>query len=671
MNIQQRSNALFKLKTYTGPNPYLQMLKNEVSASNNPSVLTDFHVSYIEHSFSYIPREINKITSLIEWYAVKKKSDWGCEFIPTKIKIYTVIGETDDYYHCFVQYRQSIPPKLEFILKRALLVDVTFEDYTLRHVDFDRYDRLSTSIDSNRMLRPHQKDAVQFLLTRKKCILADSMGLGKTTSMAVAAIEGNFDSIIIICPASIKTTWRDELKWYVNERDITIIESFTSKNKGELEKFLGYAPGKSNKKRDELIAEANEKTKWVDNRFVIINYDILDDVYKLPKTRSKKNIGDAEKNSPILQYILNKKSLIIIDEAHRLSNHTSTRYKIISDLIKKGNPHSIYLSSGTPITNNPENLYCVLKLINHPVVGDWNYYMERYCNLQKIPAKGERERLTKSFLSTKRKSSWNELTYDEREALKEYVMKYSKKINLTNGASNLGELESVISNVYLRRIKEELDSSLQKVIHEIRYELSADEYTEYNRLWEEYEEEKKKEDPDKELNKTLLEGAIYRQYLSNIMVPKTIKLVDELVEKGEKVVIACCFDEELYTLRDYYGESCVIYNGKMNAKQKDSAVERFMKNDDCKVFIGNILAAGVGITLISSCHLVFNDIDYVPGNNFQMQDRICRLGQKRVCHIYYQMFNNTQYEKIWDIVMRKAFTIDQIIKTENEKNERA
>ena len=47
-------------------------------------------------------------------------------------------------------------------------------------VDFDRYDRLS---NFKRVLYPHQKDAVKFLLTRKKCILADGQGVGKTTLM--------------------------------------------------------------------------------------------------------------------------------------------------------------------------------------------------------------------------------------------------------------------------------------------------------------------------------------------------------------------------------------------------------------------------------------------------------------------------------------------------------
>ena len=55
------------------------------------------------------------------------------------------------------------------------------------------------------------------------------------------------------------------------------------------------------------------------------------------------------------------------------------------------------------------------------------------------------------------------------------------------------------------------------------------------------------------------------------MVPHTIELAEELLEEGRKVVIGCCYDEELYSLKEYFGDRCVVYNGKMNSKQKDAA----------------------------------------------------------------------------------------------------
>jgi SWI/SNF-related matrix-associated actin-dependent regulator 1 of chromatin subfamily A len=272
-----------------------------------------------------------------------------------------------------------------FLPKKATLGNFLIEDYHNVQVDFNRYNLLSSSKDPNRKIKEHQKEAVQFLLSRKKCVLADDMGVGKSLELSVASIEGNFDSVLIICPASLKTNWKKELMWYTPERDITIIDSPIRMTKPELEKYLGYKEGRSGLTVKELQEEAKDKGKWEDNRFVIVNFDILEEFYKIPTTRSKENLQKALEESPMLQYILNKKSLIIIDEAHRLSNDTSIRYKIIDNLIKRGKPDSVYLATGTPITNNPQNFYCLLKLINDPITDDWQYYMDRYCGAMKIP----------------------------------------------------------------------------------------------------------------------------------------------------------------------------------------------------------------------------------------------------------------------------------------------
>ena len=389
-SIKDTDLALKILNEYNGVNPYILILKRDFFVTKLKKELNDFEIEYIIKNHNKQPISINKITKLADWYGLKKKEEWNTDFIPEKIKVITLYGETKTHYHCQVQYRQSVNPVGCFLPKKAVLKNFLLEDYHNLYVDFDRYDKLSMSKNPNRKLKPHQKEAVQFLLSRKKCVLADDQGYGKTTELIVAAIEGNFDSIVVICPASIKSTWKDELLWYIPERDITIVEGIQGKNKSDLEKYLGYTVGKSGKKVTELQAEAKERGKWVDNRFMIVNYDILDEFYQIPKGRSIKSIEDAYNNSPLLQYIKNKKTLIIVDEAHKLSNNGSIRYKVIKDLIKRGNPDSIYAATGTPITNNPKNFFYVLDLLEDPITDDYQYYLDRYCAAFKVPAKGEK-----------------------------------------------------------------------------------------------------------------------------------------------------------------------------------------------------------------------------------------------------------------------------------------
>jgi SNF2 family DNA or RNA helicase len=190
---------------------------------------------------------------------------------------------------------------------------------------------------------------------------------------------------------------------------------------------------------------------------------------------------------------------------------------------------------------------------------------------------------------------------------------------------------------------------------------------EYDKLWEEYETAQLEADPTKEINKDLLEGAIYRRYCSIQMVPNTIKLAEKLISEGKKVIIATCYDDEINMLKEYFGERAVMYNGKMNAKQKDIAQKTFTENPDVMVFLGNIQAAGVGITLIVSNALMFNSFSYTDAENKQMEDRIYRIGQIKDVDIYYQMFRKTRCEDVWNICLRKEAIANAVIKKEDEK----
>lgn len=668
VSIKKTNKAYDILKNYDGENPYMLLLKKRVYAEKDSSAMTEFAINFIVANEDFEPMAINKIIKVADWWAEKKQADWGTDFLPNRIKILSYLGCTDTIYVCYIQYRRSVSNCLCFIPKKAVLTNFFVKDYKKMEVDFDRYDRLS---NFKRVLYPHQKDAVKFLLTRKKCILADDMGLGKTTSASVAAIEGNFDSVLIVCPASLKSNWKRELSFYIPEREISVIDGFSDKTKGELEEFLGYAPGKSGKKKDELLEEAKTAGKWKFNRFVILNYDIVDEFYKIPKGRSFAAWEETFEKSPMLQYINNRKTLIIIDEAHRLSNSKSNRYKVLKSLIRKGNPDSIYLMTGTPLTNDPTNLFCVLSLLDDPISDDYKYYMERYCGAYEMvhpKDKEKRKGIVDRYFTKKGISSWRQLTEQEKQELQDEISKKCKMIFVPDAkkVENLDELKDRISHIYIRRTKDDLVLP-EKRVHEVFYNLTPEQRIEYERLWDEYEAEQEAAGEDKELNKSLLEGGIYRRYLSNQMVPYTEKLADEIIAKGEKVVIACCYDDEIYALKDYYGDSAVLYNGKCTLKQKDAAVEAFMGDENVKVFLGNIMSAGVGITLISAHNLIFNNFSWVYSDNSQFEDRIHRIGQPKDCEIYYQCFKETQYEHMWNVVLRKKMISDKVIVVENNK----
>ena len=88
------------------------------------------------------------------------------------------------------------------------------------------------------------------------------------------------------------------------------------------------------------------------------------------------------------------------------------------------------------------------------------------------------------------------------------------------------------------------------------------------------------------------------------------------------------------------------------------------------MFIGNIISAGVGITLTSGNHVVFNSFDWVPGNNEQAEDRAHRISQKNNVTVYYQLFDKTISTAMWNTVQNKKEVID-IIMGEKQIDEEA
>lgn len=453
-----------------------------------------------------------------------------------------------------------------------------------------------------------------------------------TTQSIVAALAGGYKKILIITTASLKTGWKKDLVLYEKEDNICIV------NGNE------WTPGK---------------------KFTIINYDIIDNFYKIPeqivyetetiydnygnvvevlrhpkmvtdkkgnlvpkkeKSRKKADIQKCLAASPLF---LEDYDCVIIDEAQKLSNKTSIRYKVIQDFLVKANPKGIFLLTGTPLTNNPMNLYNILRLIDAEVTWDYKYYVERYCG---------------------------GIEHTKRDGHKYWTF---------DGDKHLDELRDKIKNVYIRRLASETGEMVKKEVTRKYYNLTASEKEEYDRLWEDYQSAQEESNED---YRTLIEGGLVRQFLAKTMTKHTIELVDEMVEDGEKVVIITCFNDEMDILKKHFGKQCVTFNGSMTSKQKDKAQDSFNNDPNIKVFIGQIIATSVGLNLPIARKLVFNSYDWVAANNIQCESRIHRLTQTQDVECIYQLFNDSISQEMFDKVIYKQIISDQIIKSENQKN---
>lgn len=183
MSVKSEKAALDILKTYSGMNPLILRMKRDIIGYQKVSLLNDFVIDYILTNKDKEPQLINKTLPIADWYGKSLQEKYEIEFAPAKIKIISYLGDAKSSYHIVGIYRKNMNPMEFFIPKKALLGNFLVKDYHNIDVDFDRYDQLSMTKDPNRRLKPHQKEAVQFLLSRKKCILADDMGVGKMESV--------------------------------------------------------------------------------------------------------------------------------------------------------------------------------------------------------------------------------------------------------------------------------------------------------------------------------------------------------------------------------------------------------------------------------------------------------------------------------------------------------
>jgi len=358
---------------------------------------------------------------------------------------------------------------------------------------------------------------------------------------------------------------------------------------------------------DKSVYIAEGKNFSTDADFVIINYDII------------KNFHDTKKKGES-QILDANFDLVVVDEAHYIKNATAQRTKLINDLVKKVD--RLWLLTGTPMTSRPIDYFNLLSLIESPVAKNWMAYAIRYCQGYQFNVGGRKV--------------WN-------------VM----------GASNLEELRDRTAGLTLRRLKENVLDLPDKIITPVYLRLKSKMYEEI--MGEYYDWYDKNPEESKSLTVQFTKLTKIRQVIADEKVSQTIELAENIVEQGKKVIIFCNFTDSLNKICEHFGKSAVKINGSMSKPERQHSVDSFQENDKIKVLVGNIKAAGVGITLTAAEAVIMNDLSFLPSDHAQAEDRAYRYGQKNNVLVYYPIFENTIEGIIYDILNNKKQVIATVM----------
>ena len=358
---------------------------------------------------------------------------------------------------------------------------------------------------------------------------------------------------------------------------------------------------------NKLIYIAEGKNFSTDADFVIINYDII------------KNFHDPKKkdDSEILK---SNFDLVIVDEAHYIKNGQAQRTKLINDLVKTVD--RLWLLTGTPMTSRPMDYFNLLSLVDSPVSKNWMAYAIRYCQGYQFNVGGRK--------------IWN-----------------------ITGASNLEELRERTAGTILRRLKENVLDLPDKIITPVYLRLKSKNYEEV--MGEYYDWYDKNPDESKSLTVQFSKLTKVRQIIADEKISQTIEIAENIIEQDKKVIIFCNFTDSLNKIIEHFGKSAVKLDGSMSKPERQRSVDEFQDNPKVKVFVGNIKAAGVGITLTSAEAVIMNDLSFLPSDHAQAEDRAYRYGQKNNVLVYYPIFENTIEGVIYDILNNKKQVIATVM----------
>ncbi len=335
---------------------------------------------------------------------------------------------------------------------------------------------------------------------------------------------------------------------------------------------------------------------------------------------------------------------VVFDEAHFLKNYQSQRSQNASKLIHEiENELVVHALTGTPMTNRPRDLFPLLQILNHP--------------------------LGKSFLSF----------------AKRYCEAYQGDFGLVaDGASNIEELTVQLHGVMLRRTKDEVLDLPPKVRTWMEVELHPYAVQHYNQLLQDFLTKfetpeaiaglpesleistESREEFEESIDLTDVGNAMgrvtqVRRAIAFVKCRHTIKFVENALEQGEKVIIFTSFLNTMQRFQKHFKDRAVYVSGAVPANKRQDCIDRFQNDDDIRIFVANMHIAGVGINLTAARQVVFNDLDWVPANHWQAEDRAYRIGQTGTVNVTYMIASGTVDSFVKTVLETKAALMDSIV----------
>lgn len=322
---------------------------------------------------------------------------------------------------------------------------------------------------------------------------------------------------------------------------------------------------------------------------------------------------------PLLE-ALNKQrfAVVLVDESHYMKSRNAARSKILVPVIQ--NAKRAILLTGTPALGRPEELFMQVDALYPRRFGTWSDYAKKYCNAHY------------KYFGTRRQ--WD-----------------------CRGASHLDELHQRLSEIMIRRLKNQVLTQLPpKIRQRIPFDLPKDAAKEASASFEQWEKTMSSPSENQFVEVMSLITRMYKQtaiakagavkdYIKMMLETEELKF---LVFAHHLSMLQACTEAVIEAKAGY-----IRIDGSVPSAERIQLVHRFQNEPSTRVAILSIQAAGQGLTFTAASHVVFAELYWNPGHIKQAEDRAHRIGQTTAVHIHYLIAKGTFDTVMWAMLNRK------------------
>lgn len=461
------------------------------------------------------------------------------------------------------------------------------------------------------LLQPYQYqlEGVQYAVEKKRCILGDQPGLGKTLQAICTVVKAHREAVIygesfptlVVCPAALKVNWQREFKKFAGLNAIILDDS----NRQTWHSFYDC------KKADgSPLCEV-----------FITNYESLKKFF----VKRVSEGGKLTMKGILFDERVNLFKSVIIDESYKCKSGKTQQGKFVEGICK--GKRFVLALTGTPVVNNNTDLIQQLKILGRlEDFGGYSRFVERYCD-------GPKQASNVKELNWR---LWN-CCFFRREKSKVLTQLPDKtRQYLQIDITNMKEYQSAESDIvkYLKQYKNASDAQVQRSMN----------------------------------GAVMVKMGLLKQISARGKIKAVSEFIHDVIDGGEKLIVFGYLKEVIAELKKEF-PNAVTVTGSDNISQKQFAVDSFQNNPDCKLIILNYKSGGTGLTLTASSRVAFIEFPWTFSDCEQAEDRAHRNGQKNNVNCYYFLGKDTIDKYMYDVIQTKKNIANGVTGTDDQVEE--